>query len=72
MRPAGRQASKSCRCCGGDPQQQRRFGDDLEAASKLVNVGQYPRDAALDVSEHAAWTAVANMLLNLDEVLTRE
>jgi hypothetical protein len=49
-----------------------RFQADPEAASKLVNAGQYPRDAALDVAELAAWTATANMLMNLDEVLTRE
>ncbi|MBM3997848.1 MAG: DUF1553 domain-containing protein, partial [Planctomycetes bacterium] len=41
-------------------------------ASSLVNVGQYPRDVTLDVSELAAWTALANVLLNLDEVLMRE
>jgi hypothetical protein len=52
--------------------QLERFRGDDDAASKLVNIGQYPRDATLDVAEHAAWTAVANMLLNLDEVLTRE
>src|SRR5262249_4802088 len=52
--------------------QQKHFNSDAEAASKLVNAGQYPRDAALDVHELAAWTAVANMLLNLDEVLMRE
>ncbi len=49
-----------------------RFKIDPDAASKFVNAGQYPRDAALDVSEHAAWTSLANMLLNLDEALTRE
>src|SRR5262249_49427461 len=49
-----------------------RFLADKDAASKLVNVGQYPRDAALDVAELAAWTAVANMLTKLDEVLNRE
>ena len=31
-----------------------------------------PRLANLDVSEHAAWTGVAQMLLNLDEAITRE
>jgi hypothetical protein len=49
-----------------------RFHADRDAASKVVNVGQYPRDAALDVGALATWTAVANMLLNLDEVLMRE
>jgi hypothetical protein len=53
-------------------QQMDRFTADAETASKLVNVGQYPRDASLDVAEHAAWTALANMVLNLDEVLMRE
>jgi Protein of unknown function (DUF1553)/Protein of unknown function (DUF1549)/Planctomycete cytochrome C len=53
-------------------QQHVRFHGDAETASKLVNAGQYPRDAALDVRDLAAWTAMANMLLNLDEVLTRE
>jgi hypothetical protein len=49
-----------------------RFRTDPDAASKLISVGQYPRDGALDVPEHAAWTVLTNMLLNLDEVLTRE
>lgn len=53
-------------------QQRDRFRGDMEAASKLVNVGQYPREAQLDVAELAAWTAFCNMVLNLDEVLTRE
>jgi hypothetical protein len=53
-------------------QQSNRFKADPDAASTLVNVGQYPRDASLDVVELAAWTAVANVLLNLDEVLMRE
>jgi hypothetical protein len=53
-------------------QQLDRFKVDRDAASTLVNVGQYPRDASLEVVELAAWTALANMLLNLDEVLMRE
>jgi hypothetical protein len=53
-------------------QQHDRFEADADAASKLVNVGQYPREAQLDVAELAAWTAFCNMVLNLDEVLTRE
>ncbi len=53
-------------------QQHDRFQADADAASKLVNVGQYARAAQLDVAELAAWTAFCNMVLNLDEVLTRE
>src|SRR5262249_1250984 len=49
-----------------------RYLADREAASRLVHVGMAPRQANLDISEHAAWTGVAQMLLNLDEAITRE
>jgi hypothetical protein len=42
-----------------------------EEARRLVTVGESRADAALDVSELAAWTMVANQLLNLDEVLNK-
>ena len=42
------------------------------AAVELVSAGESPRDESLDVVEHAAWTVVAGMLLNLDETLTRQ
>ena len=42
-----------------------------EAAEKLVSVGESERAVGLDVSEHAAWTAIMNTLLNLDETITR-
>jgi hypothetical protein len=48
------------------------FQADKEAASKLVHAGQAPRLANLDITEHAAWTSVCNMLLNLDETVMRE
>jgi hypothetical protein len=53
-------------------QQHARFAKDRDAAASFVNVGQYPRDARLDVVELASWTAMGNLLLNLDEVQTRE
>jgi len=49
-----------------------KYSKDRAAASKLVHVGEYPRLATLDVSELAAWTTVAGVLLNLDEAITRE
>jgi hypothetical protein len=45
---------------------------DLDAAKKLVAVGEAPRPAELDPAEHAAWTCVCNAILNLDETITRE
>jgi hypothetical protein len=53
-------------------QQLQHYQADRNAASKLVSTGQAPRPASLDVAEHAAWTAVASMLLNLDESIMRE
>ena len=34
-------------------------------------IGASPRDASLDIAEHAAWTVVANVIMNLDEFLTK-
>ena len=49
-----------------------RFNRDVEAAEQLLSIGESPRDTSLDVAQHAALTAVANLLLNLDETLTLE
>jgi hypothetical protein len=40
-------------------------------AEKYLKSGDSPRDTALEVNEHAAFTVLMNMLLNLDESLTR-
>jgi hypothetical protein len=42
-----------------------------EDAKKLITVGESQADPALDPGTLAAWTMVANELLNLDEVLNR-
>jgi hypothetical protein len=46
--------------------------EDKEAALALLSLGESPRDEGLDPAEHATWTVLASMLLNLDETLTRE
>ncbi len=50
----------------------QRYQTDRDAAAKLVQTGLSPRPTGLDVAEHAAWTSVCNILLNLDETITRE
>jgi hypothetical protein len=45
---------------------------DKDAASKLLAVGEAPRDEHLAVESHAAMTMMANLLLNLDEAITKE
>jgi len=52
-------------------QQQRSFEHDHAAAEALLAVGSAERPAALDSRRLAAWMMVANVLLNLDEVLTK-
>ncbi len=55
-------------------QQRRRFESDREAAEALIRVGQLPGDtpAGDDLSELAAWTSAARVVLNLHETITRE
>jgi hypothetical protein len=45
---------------------------DPQAAANLLAVGEYPRAKQLDVSELAAYSAVAGLILNLDEAITKE
>ncbi len=48
------------------------FAKNRPAAEKLLLTGESPRDPRFDAVEHAALTAVLNMVLNLDEVVTKE
>ncbi len=46
-----------------------RFRGDPQAAQEVIKGGG---SSALDVADQAAWTMVANVLLNLDETMTKE
>jgi len=48
-----------------------RFTQDTKAARDLVSIGQAPLDETANVSELAAYTMLANLILNLDESVTR-
>jgi len=52
--------------------QRKLFAADPVAAAKLLKVGDSKRDEKLNASEHAAYTAVCTMILNLDEALTKQ
>jgi hypothetical protein len=43
---------------------------DESAARALTGVGESPRDGAIPVVELASYTALANIILNMDEVIT--
>jgi hypothetical protein len=47
------------------------FSKDVSAAQKLLAVGETPVDPKLNPRELAAWTLIANLVLNLDEVLNK-
>ncbi len=47
------------------------FTRDAAAAMKMLAVGEAKRNASLPVPELAAWAAVAGLILNLDEVVTK-
>jgi len=40
-------------------------------AVKTLSIGESPRDKTIDPVEHASWTIVCNLILNLDETLTQ-
>jgi hypothetical protein len=51
--------------------QRTHFKANLEAAKKLLAVGDAKIDESLDPAEAAAWAAVGNALLNLDATIHR-
>lgn len=50
----------------------RSYRADADAARKIVTVGEWPTAKDLDPVVVAAWTSVAQAVLNLDETLTKE
>jgi hypothetical protein len=48
------------------------YQGDKEAAKKLLAVGESKNTMNLDPAEHAAYTMAANLILNLDEAITKE
>jgi len=49
----------------------KHYQSDQKAATELIAVGESKPDATLNPQELAAWTMVANLILNLDEVLSK-
>jgi hypothetical protein len=52
-------------------QMEHHYASDPKAAHELIAVGEKPRDSALPAPELAAWTMVANEMLNLDQTLNK-
>lgn len=52
-------------------EQKANFAQDKKSAEDLLTVGESPRPKDIDAVELAAMTGVANVLLNLNETITR-
>ncbi|MDP6719207.1 MAG: DUF1553 domain-containing protein, partial [Pirellulaceae bacterium] len=48
-----------------------KYRSDTGAATKLINIGDSKPDEKLDPSQLAAWTMIGNLILNLDETMTK-
>jgi hypothetical protein len=57
---------------GGFERQLAHFRAHPQAAEKLLAVGESPRPTDVEAAELAAYATVASLILNLDEVITRE
>ena len=49
----------------------QKYRDDKQSAEQLVSIGDSTPDPEFDVVELAAFTALANTLLNLDETINK-
>jgi len=48
-----------------------KFKKDPDAARKLLEVGASAHDTTLDLAEHAAWTSISRVILNLSETINK-
>lgn len=48
------------------------FESEPQSAQRLLKIGEKLADATLDPVTHAAMTVTASLILNLDEVITKE
>lgn len=47
------------------------YQSHADEAKQLLAVGESPHDLSLNPAEHAAWTMLANQIMNLDEALNK-
>jgi len=53
-------------------QLRKEFSENTEEAKKLTSIGEYRKNEELDLIDHAAYTVLSSLLLNLDETITRQ
>jgi hypothetical protein len=50
---------------------QKHYAANPKDAHSLVSIGEKPRDRSIPEPELAAWTMIANEMLNLDETVNK-
>jgi hypothetical protein len=53
-------------------QLKKDFTETINEARKIIKIGEYELNEALDPVEHASYTVLSSLLLNLDETITRQ
>ena len=53
-------------------QLRKEFSRDTNEAKKLTSIGEFRKNDELDLTDHAAYTVLSSLLLNLDETITRQ
>ena len=48
-----------------------RYRNDLDGVQQLLDGGESPRNDEMNPTDHAAWTTVCRLILNLDETITK-
>jgi hypothetical protein len=51
--------------------ERQRYAKNEAAASDYLAAGESPRDPGIPLAEHAAWSQVASLIMNLSENVTR-
>ena len=49
---------------------QNKYSQNTNKAKERLSVGEYPQNKKVDPAEQAAFMAVAQIILNLDETIT--
>jgi hypothetical protein len=65
-------AGEAAVLAGGLKRQRSQYAGDPAAAKKLLAVGAAKRNEKLDLTEHAAFTNICAVILNLDETVCKE
>jgi hypothetical protein len=51
---------------------QHQYSELPQQAEKITSIGEFPIATKVDIADHAAFTAICSLLLNLDETITRQ